>query len=131
MMEVKGIDDAILRAIDEVRAEFGACTAREISRIVRVHNTYVSRRLHDLKQRGLVTFNHVPGSIRRTNTVELNEHTVDEVVRVEAGAELTPTQIRMMKAREAKKQQAAARQAALEATSKGLNDPRSAAKLDA
>lgn len=123
MIEVKGIDDAILRAIDTVRTQYGACTAREISRIVRLHNTYISKRLHELKLQGLVEFNHVPGSIRRTNTVETNQHTVDELVTVETGAEMTPAQIRMMKAREAKKQRAAERQAALEAASSDSPSP--------
>lgn len=97
MIVIKGIDDLILDKIDVVRARYDACTARELSRLVNVHHSYVSQRLHVLKMQGLVTFNHVPGSINRAKPQEGTLETV-----IDPETELTPAQLRMRKAREAK-----------------------------
>lgn len=118
MIVIKGIDDAILQKIDEVRARYDACTARELSRLVNVHHSYVSQRLHYLKLQGLVTFNHVPGSINR---VKPQEGTLETVIEPET--ELTPAQERMRRAREAKAAKAQAATNSASAISPSTDEP--------
>ena len=67
MADVANLDGRILAMIDEVRAEHGSCTAREVARRLKVAHTYVQARLHLMKAQGKITFTSLPGSIQRVD----------------------------------------------------------------
>lgn len=62
-MEIANVYERITDAIRESRAENNACTASDIARRLRLHKTWISPKLHDMKAAGLVTFTAMPGSI--------------------------------------------------------------------
>jgi hypothetical protein len=77
MVEVVGIDELLLRKIDEMRQQYRACSARQLANIVGYHHTYVSQRLVLLKAAGKVGFDAgMPGSIHRVGTREISEDVV-------------------------------------------------------
>lgn len=59
------VDDAILATIDAIRAEHGACTAGEVAARMRIDREAVITRCRSLRNRGLVLWSDVPGSLRR------------------------------------------------------------------
>lgn len=76
-VEVEGIEEAIVHAIIAERREHHACTARQLSRRIGYHNSYISEVLGKMKARGIVDFAvEIPGSIHLVGTVEA--HWLDE-----------------------------------------------------
>ncbi|MBP6489307.1 MAG: hypothetical protein KA274_16610 [Ilumatobacteraceae bacterium] len=70
-IEVEGIEESIVKAIVAERATFHACTARQLSRRIGYHHSYISEILQKMKQAGIVDFAvEVPGSIHLVGTVE-------------------------------------------------------------
>lgn len=57
----------VLETIRAIREEHGACTMREVARLLRQRSTTtMSRQLHQLKEWDLVTWTDLPGSLRNT-----------------------------------------------------------------
>ena len=84
-IEVDGIEESIIKAIVAERATFHACTARQLSRRIGYHHSYISEILQKMKLAGVVDFAvEVPGSIHLTGTVEA--HWVETEVRDDDGA---------------------------------------------
>jgi hypothetical protein len=84
-IEVDGIEESIIKAIVAERATFHACTARQLSRRIGYHHSYISEILQKMKLAGVVDFAvEVPGSIHLTGTVEA--HWVETEVRDGDGA---------------------------------------------
>jgi hypothetical protein len=75
-VEAAGIEDQIVKAIVSERAEYHACTARQLSRRLGFHHSYISEVLQRMKAKGIVDFIvEIPGSIHLAGTVEA--HWVD------------------------------------------------------
>ncbi len=75
MPSVQEQEEAIFAAALErplaERATFHACTARQLSRRIGYHHSYISEILQKMKQAGIVDFAvEVPGSIHLVGTVE-------------------------------------------------------------
>lgn len=56
----------IMRTIKDVRAEHHACTAREVSRLLRMNNTVLVRQLAKMRELGLVEWTDLTGSLHLT-----------------------------------------------------------------
>jgi DNA-binding IclR family transcriptional regulator len=56
----------ILETIKEIRAERKACTASEVSRLMRVSHTLIVRQLEVLRKAGFVDWNAMIGSVHVT-----------------------------------------------------------------
>ncbi len=70
-IEAEGIEDQIVKAIVSERAEYHACTARQLSRRLGFHHSYISEVLQRMKIKGVVDFIvEIPGSIHLAGTVE-------------------------------------------------------------
>lgn len=81
-IEVEGIEESIVKAIVAERAEFHACTARQLSRRIGYHHSYISEVLQRMKLAGVVDFTvEIPGSIHLAGTVETQwvERETDEL----------------------------------------------------
>ena len=92
-VEIEGIDELIVEQIRVIRARHHACTARALALTCGYHHTYISQRLGLLRERGIVTFTDMPGSID-----------------VALLSEMTPAQARMANVRAAKAAKKAAAQ---------------------
>lgn len=85
-VEADGIEDKIVKAIVSERAEYHACTARQLSRRLGFHHSYISEVLQRMKLKGVVDFTvEIPGSIHLAGTVEA--HWVEREV---ASDDVTP-----------------------------------------
>lgn len=70
--ELSKVDRAIIEHIDRARAANHSVTARQLGAELKLHNSYISRRLHALRELGLVDFNEkVPGAIWVAGTIEV------------------------------------------------------------
>jgi len=70
-IELSKLDRQIIELIDEVRAVNHSVTARHLAAQLRIHNSHISRRLRDLRERGYVDFNEkMPGAIWVTGTID-------------------------------------------------------------
>jgi hypothetical protein len=78
--ELTKVDRQILEHIDAARAVNHAVTARQLGSELKLHNSYISRRLHTLRELGYVDFNEkVPGAIWVAGTIEAR-HNIDGVL---------------------------------------------------
>lgn len=62
--ENEDVDTEILRQIEALRAEYGACTARLVADRMRMNREMIRYRMQKLRDDGLITWNDVPGSLR-------------------------------------------------------------------
>lgn len=70
--ELTKVDRQILEHVDRARAVNHSVTARQLGSELKLHNSYISRRLHYLRKLGLVDFNEkVPGAIWVAGTIEV------------------------------------------------------------
>lgn len=58
------LDRKILDMISEIRAEHHACTGGEVARRLNMDRDLVKYRIQQLRKRGIVDYNEVPGSVR-------------------------------------------------------------------
>ncbi len=58
------LEAKILDAIDELRREHSACTMRQLANSLRLAESFCRNTLHSMKQRGLVAWTPMPGSLR-------------------------------------------------------------------
>jgi hypothetical protein len=84
MTTKRGVDHAVklMSTIREVRAEYSACTAREVARRCKLGHTLVVGQLRNLRTAGYVTWTeHMPGSLKLTPAGGkfLAKHTPDAV----------------------------------------------------
>ena len=63
MSNMRNVDHQILNAIDIIRAEHNACTARAIASKLRISPDVVRYRMVALERAGLVTWTKMPGSV--------------------------------------------------------------------
>lgn len=74
-------DRTILEAIDAVRIKHDACTAKAVASRTKMSVAYVKNRLLLMRDAGLVTWNAMPGSLRRVSEPRIaDEMPVDSVV---------------------------------------------------
>lgn len=66
-MDMTNVDKKILQTITELRQEFNACTARAVAGKIRMNPDAVRYRMNDLRNKGLVQWNALPGSLIRTD----------------------------------------------------------------
>ncbi len=64
------METEIMDQIEQVRAEYAACTARLVASRMNVSKEVVRYRLQTLRDQGLVDWNDVPGSLRLTTANE-------------------------------------------------------------
>lgn len=83
-IELSKLDRQIIEHIDRVRAVNHSVTARQLGADLRIHNSHISRRLRDLRERGYVDFNEkMPGAIWVTGTIEARINDEGQLVPIE------------------------------------------------
>jgi DNA-binding IclR family transcriptional regulator len=87
----------VLRTIKNIRVEHKACTAAEVSRLMRETHTLVVRQLAVLRESGLVEWTEMPGSLSVTGTggkyilaVEAGQTPLADAKRAKLAAEAPP-----------------------------------------
>lgn len=70
MSDYDKIDMQALLTIRDVRSEHGACTARRVAQILRVSPDVIRHRMDALRDRALVWWSDVPGSLQLTDDGE-------------------------------------------------------------
>ena len=72
-LDYSEIDDEIMKQVKALRSEFDACTGHLVARRMHLSRDVVKYRLQGLRDRHLVTWNDVPGSLRVTTQKEQTE----------------------------------------------------------
>lgn len=66
-MDMSLVENKILETITAMRQEYNACTARAVANVMKMNPDTIRYRMNDLKMKGLVDWNSVPGSLMRTD----------------------------------------------------------------
>lgn len=67
-MDMTNLEQRILETIKELRQQYNACTARAVANKMRMNPDSMRYRVNDLRKKGLVEWNPMPGSLTTTDS---------------------------------------------------------------